>query len=220
MEHLQRAELLLDTNPTLLVKCLDNQGLILRLQGDFESALDKYQQALQVVVDQNIRRTLQLHVADMMTALGQPHQALNLYQELLKECQEEPPQLPQSTAINTETTTAGILGVLWHNIANLHVQLGEYETAEHEFRQSLQCKQESLGLREDSHPELAKTWNALGALYCGVLGETKKALECFRHVLWIARIHSEYKDHSKDPQVQAALQTISDLEEQLSKEEQ
>jgi tetratricopeptide (TPR) repeat protein len=207
MDYLQRAEVLLDSNPTLLVKCLDNQGLICRLWGDFDGALDKYQQALQVVVDESTRRALQLHVADMMVAMEVPHQALVLYQELLQECQQTPA---------TKTETVGMQGVLWHNIATIHVQLRAYDLAEDEFRQSLQCKQESAG--SEDHPELAKGWNALGALYYGVLDEKRQALECFRRVLWIARVHSDHEDHSTDPQVLAVLQTISDIEEQLDKE--
>lgn len=218
MEYLQLAESRLDSNPTLLVKCLDNQGLIFRLRGDFESALDKYQQALQVVVDDSIRHALQLHVADMMVALEEPHQALALYEELLQECLQQQQEQQQEQQQQEPSTPAivGMKGVLWHNIATIHVQLGEYDLAEHEFRQSLHCKQESAGSEE--HPELAKTWNALGALYYGVLDEKIQALECFRHVLWIARVHSDHSDHSKDPQVLSALQTISDIEEQLDKE--
>ena len=204
MECLQTAEPLLDTNPTLLVKCLDNQGLIHRTWGDYESSLDKYQQALQVVVDPPTQMALQLHVADMYVALQEPQKALMLYQSLLAECSTR------------GDGSQGLTGVLWHNVATIHVQLGEYELAEQEYRQALQCKEQSAG--RDDHPELAKTWNSLGALYHGILHDSRQALECFRHVLWILRANSEYSDAREDPEVLTALQTISAIEQHLDRE--
>eukprot|EP00934_Nitzschia_sp_Nitz4_P001445 Nitzschia sp. Nitz4//scaffold28_size193895//52773//53858//NITZ4_001643-RA/size193895-processed-gene-0.219-mRNA-1//1//CDS//3329545916//1445//frame0 len=199
MEQLQQAEPLLDANPTLLVKCLDNQGLIYRLEGEFEWALDKYQQALQVVVDDETRLALHLHVADMYLALEESDQALALYHQLVREAEMG--------------SNRGVEGVLWHNIANLHVERGEYDLAVQEFQRSLQLKQETAG---EDHPEVGKTWNSLGALYYGILDEKVRALDCFHHALWIARIHAE--DPKTDPDVMAALQTISDIEQQLKKD--
>lgn len=198
MKHLERAEALLDSNPALLVKCLDNQGLIFRLYGEFDKALDKYQQALQVVVDDETQYALQLHVADMLVALEEPEQALSLYEDLVNECRRINP---------------GMEGVLWHNIATLRVDQGAYELALEEFRRALRLKQESAG---EEHPEVAKTWNSLGALHYGILDEKVQALECFQHALWIVRMHAE--DPQTDPDVLAALQTISDIEYQIEKE--
>jgi tetratricopeptide (TPR) repeat protein len=190
---------------------LDNQGLICRLQGDYETALDKYQQALQVVVDQQTRHAIQLHVADMKLAVEEPQQALVLYQELLHEFQED-------TSNNSTTDSMGMQGVLWHNIASIHVQMGQLDVAEQGFREALRLKEESAG--RDDHPELAKTWNALGALYYGVLNEKEQALECFRHVLWITRSHSSHDDPRTDPDVLAAIQTISDIQQSIDRERQ
>lgn len=201
MEHLVKAESLLDANPTLLVKCLDNQGLICRSYGDYGDALDKYQQALQVVVDDETRYAVKLHIADMLVALEEPHQALAMYQELVLETQQN------------ENSDTGMQGVIWHNIATLHVEDGEYDLAVEEFRTAIQLKQESGG---EDHPEVAKSWNSLGALHYGYLDEKMQALECFKHALWIARIQAE--DPKSDPEVMAALQTISDLEQRINQD--
>lgn len=199
MKLLQQAEPLLDTNPGLLVKCLDNQGLVLRRYGDFDLALDKYEQALQVAMDDETKLALQLHIADMLVALEEPDQAMMLYQQLVTESQRK--------------ADAGMEGVLWHNIATLHVQRHEYDLAVEGFRRSLHLKQATAG---EDHPEVGKTWNSLGALHYGVLDEKLKALECFQHALWIARIHAD--DPQTDPDVLAAIQTISDIEQQLEKD--
>lgn len=195
MEHLEAAEPLLDSNPTLLVKCLDNEGLVYRLWGDYHSALDKYQQALQVVVDEDTRQALLMHVADMFIALDEAQQALDLYQELV-----------------TTTKDSGIKGVLWHNIATIHVDQGEYDLALDEFHQALQLKQETGG---DNHPEVAKTLNSLGVLHAGALHQYPKARECFQQALIIARINAE--DPSTDADVVNILQNISHIESQLNK---
>jgi len=226
MEYLIESEGKLDSNPTLLVKCLDNQGLIYRLWGDYEMALDKYQQALQVVIDQKTKHALQLHIADMYQALREPHEALILYQNVLHDLQEEDEEGQSTmmmsdstrTTMTTSSDSLAMQGVLWHNIASIHVQMGEWEIAEEGFLEAIKMKEESAG-RED-HPELVKTWNALGALYYGFMFDEKKlqALECFKKVLWMTRAHSVYDDPRYDPDVLAAIQTISDIEEQIELE--
>jgi tetratricopeptide (TPR) repeat protein len=195
MERLEGAEPLLDTNPALLVKCLDNQGLVKRLWGDYHSALDKYQQALQVVVDEETRQALLMHVGDMYLALEEPQHAMELYQELVK-----------------TSTDKGIQGVLWHNIATIHVDQGDYDLALDEFHQALQLKQETGG---ENHPEVAKTLNSLGVLHAGALHQYPKARESFQKALMIARINAE--DASTDSDVINILQNISHIDHQLNK---
>lgn len=195
MDRLEEAEPLLDSNPALLVKCLDNQGLVQRLWGDYHVALDKYQQAMQVVVDEETRQALLMHVGDMYLALEEPQQALEVYQELV-----------------TTSTDKGIQGVLWHNIATIHVDQGDYDMAVDEFHQALELKQETGG---ENHPEVAKTLNSLGILHAGALHQYPKARECFQKALMIARINA--KDSSTDSDVVSILQNISHIDQQLNK---
>lgn len=199
LEYLQESELLLDSNPSLLVKCLDNQGLIYRLWGEFDTALEKYRQGLQVVVEDETRLALNMHVADMLVALEDQDQALELYQELLLE---------------TRTSNPGMHGVLLHNIASIHVDQGDYELALNEFQQALQIKIETGG---EHNLEVAKTWTSLGKLQASVFDEKALAIQCFKEVLLIARIHSE--DPKTDPNVLAAIQNITILEQELDNEE-
>jgi tetratricopeptide (TPR) repeat protein len=204
LKCLNQAEELLNSNPSLLVKCLDNQGLIHRLWGEFDTALDKYQQALQVVVDKETKWALQMHVADMLSALEEPIGALEIYQNLLRETSKELHQQQKEQVL-------GMQGVLLHNIATIHVDQGEYEQAMEEFRQALKLKQTAGG---EYNPEVAKTLNSLGALHSGIFGEHLQALDCFQKVLLIARIHAD-GDPQTDPDVLNALQNIATMEQEL-----
>ncbi len=218
LESLIQSETLLDSNPALLVKCLDNQGLIYRLWEEFDTALDKYQQALQVVVDRDTEWALRLHVGDMHVALEDPQGALAVYKDLLEVTTSisssfsNPHQQQKS-----EEHILGIQGVLMHNIATLHVEQGDYDQALEEFQQALHLKKSAPG--GEYNPEVAKTLNSLGALHAGVFDEKMHALECFQQALLISRIHAD-GDPQTDPDVQAALQNIATMEQALHQGEQ
>lgn len=214
LECLQQAEALLESSsPALLVKCLDNQGLIYRLWGEFDTALDKYQQALQSVDTGNngsgtdMERALRMHVADMFLALEDSEQALLKYQELLGDI--------TSNGAGEERDLS-MQGVLWHNIATIHVDQGEYDRALEEFQLALQTKEAAGG---ENNPEMARTWNSLGGLLAGVFDEKRQALECFRKALLIARIHAVDGDPQRDPDVLRAIQNITIMENELQKED-
>ena len=216
-ESLQRSETMLDSNPALLYKCLDNQGLIYRLQGEFHVALDKYQQALQVVVaeDTETQSALKMHIADMYLALEAPNDALQVYQDLLMEL---PSTLSTSTAANSEQQNhqLGMRGVLLHNIATIHVDQGDHELALDLFAEAVEAKKSAGG---EHNSEVAKTLNSLGALHAGSFGEKKVALEYFHEALLIARIHANDGENPRDdPDVMNALQNISVIEQDLAAE--
>ena len=210
LRHLHEAETLLDTNPSLLVKCLDNQGLIYRLWGEFDTALDKYQQAMQVVTDIKTKWALQMHAGDMLMALEDSDSALDLYLELL----EEISVARQNGQLQLDDEGLGMEGVLFHNIATIHVEEGDYDLAVEEFRKALEIKQRVGG---EHNPEVAKTLNSLGALHAGIFDEKLQALECFQKVLLIARIHADGEPQT-DPDVLSALQNIATMEHALQEE--
>eukprot|EP00536_Pseudo-nitzschia_multiseries_P016710 jgi/Psemu1/299322/fgenesh1_pm.1208_\ len=214
LDCLQRSEPMLDSNPALLYKCLDNQGLVYRLWGEFHVALDKYQQALQVVLvdDVETRSALKMHVADMHLALDEAYEALKVYQELLIELASTPASA--FTSDSEQQQTLGMRGVLLHNIATIHADLGEHDLALTEFQEALAAKQSAGG---ENNPEVAKTLNSLGALHAGVFDEKHVALEYFQQALLIARIHAEDgKNSINDPDVVNALQNISIIEQELA----
>lgn len=217
LESLTRSETLLDSNPALLVKCLDNQGLIYRLWGEFDTALNKYQQALQVVVDRDTEWALRLHVGDMFIALEDPMGALEVYEDLLEETTAVSNEQQKHRQQQPIERIMGMQGVLMHNIATIHVDQGDYDQAMEEFRQALRLKKSAPG--GEHNPEVAKTLNSMGALYAGVFDEKMHALECFQQALLIARIHA-VGDPQTDPDVQAALQNIATMEQALHQGEQ
>jgi tetratricopeptide (TPR) repeat protein len=206
LKCLNQAEILLDCNPSLLVKCLDNQGLIHRLWGDFEVALSKYQQALEVVDSLSIQRALQMHVADMHMALEDSDEALQVYQRLLIEITST-----SNDGKSIQDQDLSMQGVLLHNIATIHVDQGKYELALEEFRHSLGNKRRAGG---EHNPEMARTWNSLGGLLAGIFNEKLEALECFQKALMIARIHAN-GDTQTDPDVLRSLRNIATLEDEL-----
>jgi tetratricopeptide (TPR) repeat protein len=95
-----------------LVKCLDNQGMMYRLQEDFHNALEKFEEALAVVGRSDIekRQSLQMHIADMLSALDDVDGAIFYYQKILKEDKEE-----RGSDDETELDA-----VIWHSIGLLH----------------------------------------------------------------------------------------------------
>jgi tetratricopeptide (TPR) repeat protein len=225
---------------TLLVKCFDNQGLIYRLRGDFSTALEKYQKAMGVMdhVDEkegtggeigsaengerrqlaHLRRAMQMHVGDMYMALEDSDRALDAYQALLRDIQTE--QID-----NESTELSSMEGVLWHNIAAIHVDHGDYDLALQEFRKSIDAKERAsandgtTANQSSYHPELAQTWNMMGGLLAGIFEETGQALECFQKALMIARINasSNNVDPQHDPDVLSALQNIAVMEQELKR---
>jgi tetratricopeptide (TPR) repeat protein len=211
LKCLHQAEVLLDSNPSLLVKCLDNQGLIYRLWGEFHTALNKYQQALQVVDSPKIQRALQMHVADMHLALEESDEALQAYQQLFNEISSssDDNKSPQ------QDEDLSMQGVLLHNIATIHVDQGQYDLALDEFRFALETKRRAGG---EYNPEMARTWNSLGGLLAGIFNEKFEALECFQKALMIARIHAN-GDAQTDPDVLRSLQNIATIEHELKSEE-
>jgi tetratricopeptide (TPR) repeat protein len=216
LQCLHQAEVLLDSNPSLLVKCLDNQGLIYRLWGEFNVALDKYQQALQVVVvaDSNMQQALRMHVADMLMALEDSDGALAAYQELLNDITNDNSSngIIGKNGQQQQDQDWSMQGVLLHNIATIHSDQGEYDRALEEFRLALQMKERAGG---EHNPEMARTWNLLGGLLAGIFDQKLQALECFQKALMIARIHAS-GDPQTDPDVMSALQNIATMEHELN----
>ena len=212
LELLKESEVLLETNPTLLLKNLDNAGLILRCMGEYKQALEKYEQAFQIIGDSDtgdestkeLRQALCMHMADMWMALDDRDMALQLYEQLLSILNEEPTM-----------ENAGTRGVLLHNIATIHAEHGEGDLALEEYNQALQLKIHSGG---ENNPEVAKTWNAMGGLYASALNQKQQAMECFRQALSIARVNAE--DEKSDQDVLIALRNLTVLEQQKQQQHQ
>jgi tetratricopeptide (TPR) repeat protein len=76
-----------------------------------------------VVIDGETRQALSLHVADMLSALEEMDQALEVYEELFE-----------------SNPNQGMQGVLLHNIAMIHVDQGEYDMTVEEFNLALDVK--------------------------------------------------------------------------------
>jgi tetratricopeptide (TPR) repeat protein len=188
-----------------LVKCLQHQGLVHRMQEDFELALIEYEEALQLtkIITSSIpeetetrRQSLQMDIADMHAALDEPDEALEMYETILKEDREGRDDPSEETALD---------GVMLHNMGKIRAQRGQREQALVDLTKAAEIKERFAG---ESSPEVGKTLDALGAVLA-VTGDKAKALQCFQRSLLIARMHSESGDADSD--VMLALRNISVL---------
>jgi tetratricopeptide (TPR) repeat protein len=195
-----------------LVKCLQHQGLVYRMQEDFESALVEYQEALEVmdsmIINMSItassipddadtrRQSLQMDIADMHAALDEADEALEMYETIMQEDREGREDPNEETALD---------GVMLHNMGKIRAQRGQREQALVDLTKAAEIKERFAG---ESSPEVGKTLDALGAVHA-VTGDKAKALECFQRSLLIARMHSEAGD--TDSNVMLALRNISVL---------
>ena len=243
----------------VLIKCWQHQGLVYRSMDDYRAAWDKYRCALDwlesiprskdATDDQQdeedeeeevkfwkeeypqIKQSLQLDLADMLSALDQHTEALDLYQAILQTAEEKLQQLQQPDNNDHETENDAALlasmefqllrGVLYHNIGKLYAAMASAESKQKDNSKSnstnsnnnhslyitraLDYLTQSRVLKEqwmgDTHPELAKTLNSLGAVHAirandNDNGDTVEdadhhrvqALKCFQHALLIARM--------------------------------
>lgn len=179
-----------------LVKCLDNQGMMLRLKEDYWGALDKYEEALDVLGDRDYtkRQSLQLHTADMLKCVDDVDGAILSYEKILKEDRKRRDS-DEETALD---------GVILQSLGLLHSQQRQLELAEQELSQALEVQQRFLG---DRNQEVSATFTALGSVH-GIQGQKRKALECFQQALLIERMYAE---DDNEPQVLHILRNISVL---------
>ena len=84
--------------------------------------------------------------------------------------------------------------------------LQEFPQAIDKLERTLKIKHQVLG---EYHPDLAKTLNALGAVYA-VQNEKAKAMECFQQALLIVRANAR-DGNERDPSVMLALRNIAIL---------
>ena len=85
-----------------------------------------------------------------------------------------------------EGTGTALESVIRHNLGLIHAEMGRFDQALAEYDTSRRIK---IALAGDTHPEVASTLNAIGALY-GAKGESERALAHFREALYIYRLHS------------------------------
>ena len=179
-----------------LVKCLDNQGMMYRFKEDFYAALEKYEEALEVLGgrDDTKRLALQMHIAEMLKCIDDIDGAISYYTKILQEDRER-------RGSDEETV---LDGVILQNLGTLHSQQRQLELAEQEMTQALEIQKRFLG---ENNQEVAATLIALGSVH-GVQGHKRQALECFQQALLIERIYAE---DDNEPQILHILRNIAVL---------
>ena len=213
LDLLNQAEVHFSDLPDMSVR-FQHQGLVYRAMENFDKALESYERAFQLLEQMhsltdlcsapeevfNQCQGLRLDMADMLSANDRAQEALDLYQDILEQDNEF------KRRHKDQNPNAALEGILKHNIGKLRAQLGQHEAAVDDLTRAIELKASLLG---DTNPEMAKTWNALGAVHA-VLGNQSQALDCFQQFLLICRMHYE----ESDPQVMLALRNIAVLKGQ------
>jgi len=115
-----------------------------------------------------------------------------------------------------ETAGTALESVLRHNIATMHSRSHRYDLALEQYRLALSIKRAMGG---DSHPEVAHTLNAMGAMY-GSMGESQSSLAHFREALYVYRLAVRTgEDENDHPDVVDVKRNIKLVEGGLMKDE-
>jgi tetratricopeptide (TPR) repeat protein len=228
-----------------MVKYLQHVGLIYRHLHEYDRALLQYEEAYRVTeqffsdsssridplginapadadssdlasIMHDRRQNLLLDMADTYFVLDRFDESLQCYQELLPQRHDEDATpAPVSSALE---------GIVLHNIGRIYIQQGDFDQAIPTLKRAIVVKQQHLGT--ESHPEIAKTLDALGAVYASIAkaGDSDKGISaeylakashCFRQSLLIARMHAAalFPDRpaSEDPQVIICLRNLATL---------
>ena len=181
-----------------LVTVLANQAVVSRMLGQHQVAIDKYQEIMAWVEnDEEKRDEVAFQIADCLFSVNQLSPALDHLTTLLQN------QVQRSNASGYVSATAHE-GALRHFIGVIHSKQSRMDEALRELESAYVIKKETLG---QVHPEVASSLNALGAVHA-TLGNDGEALSYFRESLMIARIHAG-DDHDEDPHVMQTLRNIS-----------
>jgi len=215
-----------------IIKIYENYGLLLRMMGHHEDALHKYRDALDslehtIQVGYNLttiignditaddkRLKLQVSIADCYQSMDELGLAQNEYERIMEE------YFGNNNVDESETTMEGsstsslnkraLEGVVKHNLGQIYSQQGHHEEALEAFMDAYHVKRKVAKQEhgDESHPEVAKTLNGIGAVHA-TLGNTSEALSYFRESLLIARIHADPDLGDNDPNVLHALRNIA-----------
>ena len=203
-----------------LFKCLQHQGLVLRASEDFTQALERYQQAREFLLllsstteeerqsEEGPRiklQSIQLDIADMQLALNKLDEALEGYRTIWEtDRANRPKDDEQGQAV---VPLSAMDGVMLHNIGRIYAEQQQNVMAIQTLRDAVEMKKAWYG---PMHPEVAKSYRILGAVYARNPDDRFEALKCFDHCLMIAR--QEAGGNDNDPDVMLALRNISILQ--------
>jgi tetratricopeptide (TPR) repeat protein len=177
-----------------LVTVLANQAVVSRMLGQHQVAIDKYQEIMAWVKDDEEKRDeVAFQIADCLFSINQLSPALDHLTTLLD---NHVKRYPSGTTAHE--------GSLRHLIGVIHSKQSRMDEALRELESAYVIKKETLG---QVHPEVVSSLNALGAVHA-TLGNDGEALSYFRESLMIARIHAG-DNHDQDPQVMQTLRNIS-----------
>jgi tetratricopeptide (TPR) repeat protein len=189
-----------------LRKVLENQGEILRMMNEHKEALALYTEIEDRLVlgGQPVDRDLLLHKADCLLTMGDPTASKKLYELVLQRHHVDPDSLI-AAAIHHQ------LGLVYSYEQKLN-KFYDAEEALNSFSIAYLLRKRLLG---DTHVQVGKTANAMGAVQASGMENPGSALTNFREALVIARIHSEFPNDGDDPEVKQILQNIAMVQKSM-----
>ncbi|PSR53067.1 hypothetical protein AHMF7605_05765 [Adhaeribacter arboris] len=183
----------------VVADALHVMGIVHYYRGNYDQAMQFYQQALQLKLallgdtHPNLSSSYN-NIGIIYYRKGDYEQALEYYQKDLQVCLKK----------NGDNRVS--IGASYGNIGNVYFDKGDYEQALTYTQLALKFKQEALG---EFHPDLANTYNSLGNIYSSK-GELDKALEYnFKALhLWLPAFGEAH------PNVAAAYNNIGTIYEE------
>lgn len=219
----------------------ENIAMVYRMVGDSRMALQRYEEALRIqkhwASPQDLSlhgnehiMNLNIHSGDCLQGMKRFDEALERYKEALRLHMlivRRESRLKQENENNNEqddgvedksvvqysrkVEATPMEGILRHNMGLMHAHVGRHDLSMEEYQLALDIKK-SFG---DTHPEVAVTMNAIGAMLA-TKGEGQSALAHFREALYIFRMHSSaVGDEDADEDVAQTKKNIELAEKTL-----
>ena len=175
--------------------CYTSLGDIADEKGEYERAMDYYQQ----VLSSQQRRLPQNHpsLAKMHRNIGIIHMALGQHTEGIQSF-----QLSLSIDLMSEPEDQAEVPSHYNNMALMYQELGDYSNAKIYFEKSLE-KDKEFGLDVIKHPSTAATYYNLGSL-CADMQQYRTAIEYYEKAL-------EIQKASLPPEHSSRIQTESSM---------
>ena len=186
-----------------LTSVLEHQAVVARKMDQHSLSGDKFQEAIDTIVDpSDTDRThlLQLGLAQALTAMGSTDQALKLYQSMM-----------ESLELKDSDANPMLASLLHGAIGELHYLEGDYAEAMTELRTGLLMSKQYGG---ETHPETGNLFNLMGACQ-GKLGQWSEAAGYFKQALFIARLKAQ--GDATHPEVQSIVANLNMVEQALAR---
>ncbi len=158
--------------------CYTYLGYILSEKGEYEQAMDHYQQVLSI--KQRMFGQDHPSFGETYSNIGTIHVALGQYGDAIKYFQRS-----LSIDLSYQSQNRTEISTTYNNLGQAYLEIADFPNAKANFEKALE-KDEELGLNTIKHPDMAITYHNLGSYY-NVMKEHPKAIEYYEKALIIQK---------------------------------